>query len=129
MSAWCQVSGIVRVDGFADKDFSEVFGKQLEWDSPDELWQEADEHPERFLPMGSEGSIKMTVWKNPHGNHADKYTISLFGSLRDVWSPHPIIEWFKEKVESLSLVRQAVITADCGVGLGMETWTYGEDEE
>lgn len=126
MSAWCQVSGIVRVDGFADKDFSEVFGKQLEWDSPDELWQEADEHPERFLPMGSEGSIKMTVWENPCGNHADKYTISLFGSLRDVWDPSVIINWFKEKVESLSLVRQAVITADCGAGLGMETWTYGE---
>jgi hypothetical protein len=130
MSAWVQVSAIVRIDGFCRKNeteyFDELFGKECLWDSDESVWEDAREHPNKYLPMGSEGTLQKTVWINPNENHADRYTVSIFGSLRDVWSGEWIIKWFKEKLKD-ELVRQATITVDCGVG-DILTWTYDKDE-
>lgn len=129
MSNWTHVAGIVRVDCFrlmGGIDFTEVFGKELKFSDDQEVWVEADAHPEQFLPMGSEGSLKMTVYENPDRCHLDAYTVSVFGDLRDHDDPKAIVEWFKEKCSKLN-VRNACITAENEWG-GVENWVYREEE-
>jgi hypothetical protein len=132
MSNWTHVAGIVRVDGLRlngeVKDFESIFGKEVEWESPGGLWDKAWEHPEHFLPMGSEGSLKMTVWVNPEDHCLASYTVSIFGDLRDHDDPDEIINWFKEKCKSL-FVRNACITVE-NEWNGVRDWVYHwKDEE
>jgi len=130
MSNWSHVAGIIRVDdmgGITKPDFDAIIGKECLWGSPSEVWSDAEKHPDKYLPMGSEGSLHKTVWVNPKSNHLDAYTVSIFGDLRDHDSATEIIEWFKEKCKLL-WVRNAVITVENG-WYGTETYTYTEDEE
>ena len=117
MSAWTHVAAIVRVDyirmfdNLAGPDWDAIFGKECLFFEFIGKWGDAMAHPETYLPMGSEGSLRKTVWTNPDLSHADAYTVSIFGDLRDYDSPETIIEWFKKIVNSDSLdVRQACIT-------------------
>ena len=59
MSNWTSVAGIVRIDAIRSEEetveeatrmFENYFGKELRYHSEDELWYEADEHPEKFDP-------------------------------------------------------------------------------
>lgn len=131
MSAWVHVAAIARIDYIpvlhdgAEIDFDTVFGKECLWDDGD--FEYAAEHEDEFLPMGSEGSLYKTVWVNPHENHADQYTVSIFGDLRGVTNGQWIIDWFKKKLEDM-YVRQAAITVISDYGEDV-TWIYGEDEE
>lgn len=127
MSNWTHVAGIIRVDGIAEVDFDEVIGKECLWESPSEVWEDAEANPDKYLPMGSEGSLQKSIWRNPDGNCLARYTISIFGDLRDHHSTTDIIEWFKEKCKSL-WVRNAVITVK-NEWHGTETYTYIESEE
>ena len=136
MSQWLQVAAIARIDDFrfepvsveeATKRFEKVFGKECSWETGD--FDDAFEHPERYLPMGSEGSLKMSVYVNPHVSSMDSYTVSIFGSLRDVdiKDAENIIDWFKDKISSLP-TRNAVI--DVGVGfVGHKVWVYTSDSK
>lgn len=131
MSNWTHVAAIARIDhitflGAPELDFEKIFGKELIPESDYELWVEADKHPEKFLPTGSEGSLNMSVWVNPAPHAAARYTVSIFGDLRDHDDPNAIVEWFKEKIESL-MVRQAVITV-YNEWHGTVSWTLEEDE-
>jgi hypothetical protein len=132
MSNWTHVAGIIRVDGIRmddieEIDFDEIIGKECIWGSPKEVWKDAVENPNKYLPMGSEGSLQKSIWENPKKDCLDAYTISIFGDLRDHHSTSDIIEWFKEKCKLL-WVRNAVITV-CNEWDGMETYTYEEGEE
>ncbi len=126
MSNWTHVAGIIRVDGIADLDFDEEIGKECLWESPKEVWDDAEKNPDKYLPMGSEGSLQKSIWINPNGNCLARYTISIFGDLRDHHSTSEIIEWFKGKCEPL-WVRNAVITVS-NEWYGTETYTYVENE-
>lgn len=112
MSNWTHVAGIIRVDGLRINgkpkvDFDEILGKECLWESPTGVWDDAETNPDKYLPMGSEGSLQKSVWENPIKNCLDAYTISIFGDLRDHHSTSDIIEWFKEKCKLL-WVRNAV---------------------
>ena len=125
MSNWTHVGGIVRVNGFSfdpKKEFEKIFGRECLYDSPDEVWDDYKKHPDNYLPMGSEGSLRMTIWTNPDKEHLDRYTISIFGDLRDHHDPQKIVDWFKEKLKDV-WVRQAVITVwnECN---GSITYTH-----
>lgn len=128
MSNWTHVAGIIRVDGLqiddfgGALDFDKLIGKEVLFDSPSELWNEADEHPERFLPLGSEGSLQKTVWENPDKSCIAAYTVSIFGDLRDHDDLHEITEWFRKVCDKL-WVRNAVITATNEV-YGNVTYCY-----
>ena len=120
MSNWTHVAAVARIcyvpflDGPAAPCFENIFGKELLWESPEELWEEADEHPERFLPLGSEGSLRMTVWENPDKCQACQYTITIFGDLRSYERAQDVVDWFKEKLKECGgydNVRNAAITA------------------
>lgn len=76
--------------------------------------------------MGSEGSLQKSVWINPNDSHVARYTVSIFGDLRDCDSVDEIIEWFKNKCKALDgRVRQATITVnnEC---YGTKSYTYEE---
>lgn len=65
MSNWTHVAAIFRVDSFLHegKDFTKIFGKELDYYDSTEKWNEASDYPEHFLPLGSEGSLQMSVWE------------------------------------------------------------------
>mgnify|MGYP006943185963 CR=1 FL=1 len=131
MSNWSHVAAIARVDhlaflGTPELDFEEIFGKEIHYESDEELWEEATEYPERFLPMGSEGSLRMSVWINTNPRALARYTVSIFGDLRSHDDPDGIIEWFKDKLEGLS-IRQAFITVH-NERFGYASWTYEDDD-
>ena len=131
MSNWTHVAGIIRVDAFRfgndiTKDFDKIIGKECLWDSPTEVWDDADDNPDEYLPMGSEGSLQKSIWINPDKHSMDSYTISIFGDLRDHDNVKEIIDWFKEKCKKL-WVRNAVITVE-NEWYGTETYTYIYEE-
>ena len=125
MSNWTHVAGIIRVDllrplsDVQEIDFTKMIGKELEYDGD---WDSYEEHPEEFLPAGSEGSLKMSVWANPEKNDATAYTVSIFGDLRHHDDPDEIIEWFKKICEKF-MVRQACITVE-NEWNGTKNWVY-----
>lgn len=132
MSNWTHVAAVVRIDDlrfgdFSEPDWDKIFGKELLYGDPYEKWEEADKYPERYLPMGSEGSLQKSVWANPKECSAAAYTVSIFGDLRDHDDPDEIIEWFKKKCSKLS-VRQASIVVTNIVN-GTRSWYTSLDEE
>lgn len=149
MSHWVHVAAIVRLDAlriggesFTD-DIKAHFGKSTEdyscdWEDDESMEAygkavaDSYDHPEQWLPGGSEGTCSMQVWENPDKCCMASYTVSIFGDLRDVDTGDWIIEWFKEKLsdEALDgknfLVRQAVITVEEEFGHAVKTWTWAD---
>lgn len=134
MSQWLQVAAIVRIDGlrfeqvsaeYVKKRFEGVFGKECSWETGD--FRDDFEHPENYLPLGSEGSLTMSVWVDPDITSLTAYTVSIFGSLRDQDEEYAeyIINWFKDKVSSLA-TRNAVIDVKVE-GRSHKIWTYNPD--
>lgn len=114
MSVWTHVAGIVRVDGivcFSEIDFDKVFGKECSWGSDKDTWNDADLNPDDYMPMGSEGSLEKSVWINPDTYCMARYTVSIFGDLRDYDDSKAIIEWFENSCDKVT-VRQAVLTIE-----------------
>lgn len=126
MSNWTHVAAVARIDSIVgltpELDFEKHFGKTLEFEDGSSKWQEQDEHPERYLPMGSEGSLQMSVWTDPDPCNMARYTVSIFGDLRHHDSPQEIVDWFKEKLKDL-WIRQATITVE-NEYYGTVNWTY-----
>ena len=135
MSIWTHVAAVVRIDDigaiFGDStDWNAYFGKELHYEDDLETWEEAEEHPERFLPMGSEGSLTLHIWENPNENDLNRYNVMIFGDLRDRDNPNKILEWFKEKIAGITtagMVRQAVITIETEYDETI-TWTYEKED-
>ena len=107
---------------YHDYDFTKIFGKELNSNDSIDKWWESQEHPEQFLPLGSEGSLKMSIWENPDYFCVAAYTVSIFGDLRDHNSIDEIINWFDEKCKGI-WIRQAVITVENEM-YGTSTKTY-----
>ena len=105
MSNWTHVAGIIRVDAFPyeELDFDKLIGE--EWQYGDAFYVTSND----FLPDGSECSLQKSVWEDTDSSNIARYTVSIFGDLRDHNDPQEIIEWFKKKCDTL-WVRQAIIT-------------------
>ena len=140
MSNWTHVAGIIRMDLFDPYenpgiDFDELIGKEIRFDDPIEKWHDVDKNPSKYLPMGSEGSLIKSIWKEPDISCAAQYTISIFGDLRDHHNPNNVIEWFKKictKIDNTGetiggCVRNATITVE-NEWNGTVNWTYGDKE-
>ena len=138
MSQWLQVAAITRIDDFrfdsvsvkeAPEMFEQIFGKECSCEHGD--FEDASDHPENYLPMGSEGSLTMSVLANPIKDWSNSFTISIFGSLRDrdESDADSIIKWFKNKICSLPAgfgVRNAVIDIE-SVFYSHKVWVYNPD--
>lgn len=89
-----------------------------------------DQHPEKYLPCGSEGSLHMSIWENSNASCVAAYTVSIFGDLRDHDSAMEIIKWFRHKallIDCVSFgVRNACVTAR-NEYYGTENWTYDDN--
>ena len=130
MSVWTHVAGIIRIDdirlGDTLPDFDKLIGKECQWESPTEVWDDMECRPEDYLPMGSEGSLEKSVWINPDKGCMSSYTVSIFGDLRDYEDSESIIEWFKNKINEINEikgVRQAVIISETE-GKNPLSWHY-----
>jgi hypothetical protein len=123
MSNWTHVAGIIRVDALPREklDFDKLIGE--EWQYGDAFYVASND----FLPDGSEGSLQKSVWEDTDSSNMARYTVSIFGDLRDHHDPQAIIDWFKEKCDTL-WVRQAIITV-WNEWNGTLDWRYnGYDE-
>lgn len=118
MSMWVHVAAVVRIDSFGpvpDERVIDIFGKQCLYGDDSKVWDHMRKFPEQYLPMGSEGSLKMSVWHNPDESAMPSTTVTIFGDLRDRDNADYLIKWFKEKCnlcDKILIVRQAVITID-----------------
>lgn len=126
MSNWTHVAGIIRIDAFRfeDKipDFDELIGRELHFMDTIAKWDDAHKHPEKYLPLGSEGSLMKSVWINPDRGDIAAYTVSIFGDLRDHHDAQEIIDWFKKICDKFT-VRNAVIVVENEIN-GEISWTY-----
>lgn len=113
MSQWTHVNAIFRLNSIGridDEELIKIFGKSIGyWDMSkieyDENWEVIDK--EKYLPMGSEGSLEMSIWHNPETSCIASTTVSIFGDLRDYESFDEIEEWFNRCCDKVAL-RQAV---------------------
>lgn len=137
MSNWTHVAGIIRIDYIKWEDtqgldFDKLLGRECDCEYK---VYDATMHPESYLPMGSEGSLKKFIWVNPDDSYVARYTVSIFGDLRDHYSCDKIIEWFKNKCKlidsgkvSSGSIRQATITVNNDRS-GTKSYTYKKEEE
>lgn len=152
MSHWVHVAAIVRLDALRLNNESFVdeikahFGKSTEdyeFDLKNEkkleayckAMEEYSEHPDQWLPGGSEGTCEMHVYETPDTSRMAAYAVSIHGSLRDVDTGEHIIEWFQGKLSKKALedkhfwVRQAVITVEEEYTGQILTWVWKEGEQ
>lgn len=130
MSIWTHVLGAVRIDALPigpQTNWKEFFGKECAYDAPNAVWSDYRDHSEDYLPGGSEGTLKSILWTNPDPHHMAKYTLTIFGDLRDYDTPEEIIKWFKEKVAGVTFIRSAVITVELE-GAKPLVWNYSDEE-
>lgn len=106
-----------------------IIGKEVHFGSSMDEWNDFDRNPEEYLPCGSEGTLRMTLWENPNKSSMAAYTVSIFGDLRDHDSPTEIIKWFRDRVLMLDCiscgVRNACVVAD-NEYFGIKNWAYNE---
>ena len=149
MSHWVHVAAIVRLDSLRWNNQSYVdeikshFGKStadypFDWDDDEKVdafckaIEESYEHPDEWLPGGSEGTCDMEIYEDPDQSAMAAYVVSIHGDLRDVDTGDHIIEWFKKKLSVKALehkhfwVRQAVITVEEEYTDKVKTWTWTE---
>ena len=135
MSNWTHVAGVIRIDDLrfdnTTPDFEKLIGKECLFNSPHELWEDADKHPQDFLPMGSEGTLRKSVWINPDRGHVAAYVVTIFGDLRSHDDPNAIVRWFKGKIKDIlntNWVRNATIIVDNECN-GSASWSFNKEEE
>lgn len=113
MSQWTHVNASFRLNSIGeipDEKIIDIFGKQVDYRSMSSI--EYDENYEvkdkdKYLPMGSEGTLEMSIWHNPDKSCMASTTVSVFGDLRDYETFNEIEEWFNKCCNS-SWIRQAV---------------------
>lgn len=144
MSTWVQVHSTLIVDqkeGETKSEFKskmeKIFGKNCLWNAPKEIWNDAEEHPDQYLPMGSEGTLEMTIGR---GKYFDQYAgndgqlvkacwiVSINGGLRDRIGVDWINEWYskalwklRDEEDSKTRVNGSFVTYDFSVSDGVES--------
>lgn len=109
MSRWTHINASFRLDSIKkilDEEIECVFGKAITF--KDMYDYEAD-GTSKVLPMGSEGSLEMSIWHNPDRSFLSSTTVSVFGDLRDFGDEQDIEGlklWFNDCCEQFR-VRQA----------------------
>lgn len=117
MSQWTHVCGCIRIDCLDHENMQEriqnALGKILKWESPSEMWDEAEDYPERYTPTGGEGGIEYDIWENPNHSCMAAYTVSIWGDLRSYNSVSEITNWFNKVLyNSKLIIRDAVLSID-----------------
>ena len=83
MSQWTHVAAVFRLDSIgkiSDENIQKVFGKEVTYN---QLFGYDEKDGVKTLPMGSEGTLEMSIWHNPDNSCLASTTVSVFGDLRD----------------------------------------------
>jgi hypothetical protein len=108
MSIWTHVIGSIRFEGLIGAgDQAPDLGNQCEFDDDEEIWDKCD------IPLGSEGSLKTTLWTNPDDCCLARWTATIFGDLRSYEDEDEIIDYFNRIVEG-KFVRQGCFSFHVG---------------
>ena len=126
MSQWTHVNASFRLNSLGrtnDEELIKIFGKPVDYHDMDEIeyddnWEVRDK--DKYLPMGSEGTLEMNIWHNPSESCMASTTVSVFGDLRDYGSFDEIKEWFNRCCDSL-WIRQAICQVEVE-GLGTKVF-------
>lgn len=73
--------------------------------------EEQQKHPELYIPVGSEGCLDYIIHENPDKSDMSRYTVTVFGDLRDYDDSTTVKDWFK-RVCSKLWIRQAICNID-----------------
>lgn len=129
MSQWTHVNSSFRLNSFGrtdDEELIRIFGKSVDYYGMSDL--EYDEHwevkeKEKYLPMGSEGTLDISIWHHPDTSNMASTTVSVFGDLRDYNSFDEIEEWFNRCCDTLGRfgIRQAFCQVEVE-GLGTKVF-------
>lgn len=149
MSVWTHVAAVFRIDspkvgmdgprinGYVEPKWDKITGRAIYnggWLTEDSYekqrmrrdWDDYHENPEQFMPTGSEGSLQRLVWVNPDRSCAARYTVTVFGDLRDYDDHEAIHEWFVGVCKKC-FIRQAV--CHCDVSGPTYMWEYDWENE
>ena len=110
MSQWTHVAAIFRLDSFgkiSEESIYKAFGKEV---TCDDLYDYDESDDTKTLPMGSEGTLEMSIWHNSDEGCMASTTVSVFGDLRDYGGTDidKLKEWFNDCCKQF-MVRQAVM--------------------
>lgn len=128
MSQWTHVNASFRLNSFGrieDEELINIFGKSVDFYNMDEVeydenWEVKDK--EKYLPIGSEGTLEMSVWHNPNKSHMASTTVSVFGDLRDYNDFDEIERWFN-RCCGACFIRQAFCQVEVE-GLGTKVFQF-----
>lgn len=110
MSQWTHVNGSFRIDGLgytSDADIYKVFGEEVGYHDTSFAGCGSSG---KTLPCGSEGSLNMSIWRNPDSRCLASFTVNVFGDLRDYGGGDidSLVSWFDEICNKM-WIRQAVL--------------------
>lgn len=114
MSVWTHINGSIRIDSihFLDNlnkaDIAKILGKIVTWE---DLMEDTSEIATE-LPMGSEGSLQYTIWENPDSSDITRFTVNIWGDLRDYRDLDAIKKWFEKVLNSGFMIRSAVLEVE-----------------
>lgn len=120
MSIWTHVAGVIRIDGITGATPKPQLGNICTFYSDPDEWNKCD------VPKGSEGSLQYSLWENPNDSHAAKYTVSVFGDLRDYDSIEGIVAYFK-RISKRQIIRQGMFSVKVE-GKETKNFIYSEDD-
>lgn len=103
MSIWTHVLGTIRFDSWTGLEPAPNIGISCHFTDPPEQWDKCN------IPCGSEGSLFISKWEDPSKSTVAKYTITIFGDLRDYDDEQGIIDYFNRITKDQD-IRQACFT-------------------
>lgn len=117
VSNWAYVRGFV--DTREQLDWDAAFGRECQFESPMKTWDELCSNPSEFMPSGSEGTLAKHIERD---SVIDMWHVQISGSLRDVWSPDEIEQWFDALCKAIK-PESAECEIDCGyMGYRLMRW-------
>ena len=108
MSIWTHINASIRFDltNFSD-DLKPVLGKMyLPYEDSFDL-----EGYDGFIPCGSEGSLRYSIWESKNPDAAASCTVNIFGDLRDYNDEQEILLYFN-RITELKLIRSGILEID-----------------
>ena len=116
MSIWTYVDATFKGE-FDVERAREVVGYEINWEDDLDEWDrkcsDRREHPERYLPMGSEGTLRAVI---------EHDRITVHGALRGFSNHHEIWEWFDRVCMRLRTERaKCKCVVDC---MSVHTWRF-----
>lgn len=111
MSTWTHVAATIRFDAIRIPGFPNQrpdLGKTCDFDDDYAVKDACN------VPCGSEGSLQVHLWENPHRSHAAAYTAMIWGDLRDYSDVDEVLGYLT-RITDGRMIRQGVaeIAVEC----------------